>query len=196
MDPLAEFLTGLFANGRIVLREPREDGPDEPVGGKAGSVLSRAFEAYRLDVAGTPIAFERGVALAAAERLRRACWALADRSRRPEDLERSLRMPRMAGGPPDHLSADLTLRYLPTVIRRARGFDPSDTLVPILGRLLREWPLSGVLVGGDEGPAVAPEFGHDGLNLLYAERFARHNHPAWRPGERAGEFVEMVGDGA
>ena len=34
--------------------------------------------------------------------------------------------------------------------------------------------------------------GHEGLMLLYAERLARHEKPAWRPVGRPFEYVELV----
>ncbi len=59
---------------------------------------------------------------------------------------------------------------------------PTDPVIEILSDLLRRWPLSGVLSGVEEGPLVEPEFGrHPGLLLLYAERLASDDRPAWRP---------------
>ena len=72
------------------------------------------------------------------------------------------------------------------VHRRARALDPADALVGLLERVLRQWPLSGVLAGLDEGPTSPLDFGgHEGLMLLYAERLARGPSPSWRPSGRA-----------
>ena len=118
-------------------------------------------------MAGPSISFDPQVACAAAELLRQSCWALVNHGVRATDLERRLKMPCAPEQPSHHLSADLTLRYLPQLLRRARGLDPSDPLVGMLERLLRGWPLSGVLSDVDEGPLVPLDFcGHPGLLLL------------------------------
>src|SRR5262249_34334292 len=81
-----------------------------------------------------------------------------------------------------HLSADLLLRYLPQVHCRARALSPDDNLTRLLTGVLRQWPLSGVLSDVAEGPTTPLQFSdHPGLLLLYTERLARHDRPAWRP---------------
>lgn len=158
-------------------------------------VLQGAYAVHALDVAGPAIPFEPGVAEAAAAVVFRACRALVDREERPEELARSLALPRPPASPSDHLSADLTFRYLPGIYRRARGIDPGDSLVSSLAALMRLWPLSGVLADLDDGPDPPPDLtDHPGLMLLYAERFARlgGRRPSWRPSGRAAEFVDLV----
>ena len=74
------------------------------------------------------------------------------------------------------------LRYLPQVLKRARGLDPSDPLIGLLEDVLRRWPLSGVLSDVTEPPLGSLEFErHPGLLLLYAERLAANDRRAWRP---------------
>jgi hypothetical protein len=191
MDRLDEFLDRLLSEGRIVFRGP--PGPADHGDGRAAAVLGRAFDAYRLDVAGPPIDFDPAVAVEAGELVRQASWALVSRGDRAEDLAPRLRMSRRPASPSHHLSADLALRFLPQLHRRARSFDPADPIVPMLAAVLRRWPLSGVLSGVDEGPEEPPDFsGHPGLMLLYAERLARAERPAWRPAGAGAEFVELV----
>jgi len=102
-------------------------------------------------------------------------------------------MPGAPDAPAAHLSADLVLRFLPQVHRRARALDPADPLVMILERVLRQWPLSGVLADVLEGPVTPPDFGgHAGLLFLYAERLARHEKPAWLPTGPGREYAEVV----
>ncbi len=133
-------------------------------------------------MAGPRIAFDAEIAGAAAEFLRQAGWALVNRDDRMSDLVKRLKMPRSPLTPSHHLSADLTLRHVPQVLRRARGLDPSDPLVSLLASALRDWPLSGVLSDVEEGPRVALNFdGHRGLMLLYAERLVGNDRPGWRP---------------
>ena len=88
-------------------------------------------------MAGPRIAFDPEIACAAAEFLRQASWALVNHDDRVTDLVKRLKMPGSPLTPSHHLSADLTLRYLPQVLRRARGLDPSDPLVAQLANVLR-----------------------------------------------------------
>jgi hypothetical protein len=198
VSDLETFLAELFSNGRIAFREPPVPAVPGEASVEAVRRIEEAYSAYRLDIAGAPIVLDVGVACAAAEVLRQASWALVCHHDRVEDLARRLTMPRAPATPADHLSADLLLRYLPQVHRRARALNPSDPLVRLIGRVLQQWPLSGVLAGLDEEPAVPLHFGgHEGLMLLYAERL-REREPlvgSWRPTGRAAEFVELVATG-
>jgi MoxR-vWA-beta-propeller ternary system domain bpX4 len=196
MSDLADFLADLFQEGRITFRRPPAAAASTAP--EVTGLLERAYAAYRLDIGGAAIALEAGVACAAAELVQQASWALVCRHDRVEDLQKRLRMPRAPATAADHLSADLLLRYLPQVHRRARAFDPSDALVALIERVLRQWPLSGVLARLDEGPTSPLDFcGHEGLMLLYAERFAEREPPAspWRPEGRLLEYVELVSAG-
>jgi len=205
MNDFAGFLAGLFQEGRITFQHRPvplstaavASAPPEVLG-----LLEGAYAAYRLDIAGDPIAFDAGLACAAAEVVRQAGWALICHQDRLEDLQWRLTLPPSqaseSASASQHLSADLVLRYLPQMHRRAQARDLSDPLVGLLERLLRQWPLSGVLAGLDEGPTASLDFGgHDGLLLLYAERLelatARCEMLAWRPPTgRLLEYVELV----
>jgi hypothetical protein len=193
MNDLADFLAELFRAGTITFRRPPQ--PSSLASPEVTGLLERAYAMYRLDIAGPAIALDMDLACAAAEVIRQASWALLCHHDRAEDLERRVKMPRPPATASDHFSADLLLRYLPQIHRRARALDPSDSLVALLGQVLRQWPLSGVLAGLDDGPTSALEFGgHEGLMLLYAERLAQRE-PAtspWRPEGRPLEYVELV----
>jgi hypothetical protein len=191
VSPLAEFLLPLLREGRAVVRA----NPPEPSGRPADvlAVLQEAYADYRLALAGPPLDFCADTALAAAELVRHASWFLADRGQTDEELEKALLMPRPPRSAAEHLSADLLLRFLPQLHRRARALDPADRLTGSLAARLREWPLAGVLAAVEEGPLTPPEFeGHPGLLLLYAERWAGNPKPAWLPRGRGFEYLELV----
>jgi hypothetical protein len=188
MSPTAEFLDLLLREGRAVLREP----PLAALPADALTVLQRAFGDYRLSVAGPPIAFDPPSATAAALVLLQACWFLVDREQPAAALEQVLTLPGSPRWPAEHLSVDLTLRYLPQVHRRARAHDPGDRLPALLADVLRRWPLSGVLADLDDDPLTRPAFGHAGLDMLYAERLACHEKPAWVPDEAGRAYLELV----
>ncbi len=184
---LTTFLRGVVDAGRLVLREPLPAQADPG----AAPLLREAFERVALTVAGPPIAFDAAVALAAARVLYHAAWCFLV----PNDAVDSaaLTMTGDPARPSHHLSADVALRYLPALYRRTRALRPGDELIGHLAELLRRWPLSGVL-GDVAGPPLAPlDFGgHRGLQLLYAERLARHEKAAWFPRGPTRETIELV----
>ncbi|QJW98879.1 hypothetical protein [Frigoriglobus tundricola] len=187
MHSFPEWLERLLSTGESV-----QDGPPSLVLSERRSVEGRlraAFDQHALDVAGPPIAFDPDAALRAAEVLARACWLLVsgDEGTRP-----ALALD-PARAPGANLSADVTLRFLPVVHRRARARGPDGTLVIALDRILRAWPLSGVLADLDGEPVTAPDFGHPGLQLLYAERLAATGRAGWVPATGpVREWVERV----
>jgi hypothetical protein len=191
VSPLAEFLLPLLREGRVVVRAR----PPEPAGRSAAAldILRAAYADYCLTLAGPPLDFQAETTVAAADLLRHACWFLADRGQTEEDMEKGLVMPKPPGSAAEHLSADLLLRFVPQLHRRARALDPADRLTGLLATLMRHWPLAGVLSSVEEEPLTPPEFdGHDGLLLLYAERWASNPKPAWLPRGRGFEYLELV----
>jgi hypothetical protein len=184
------FLRRLLSEGSVVLSAPpvlrREDRGD------AAALLAAAFADHALDVAGPPIAFDTPVALAAAECVAKACWFLVSRDEQADAVGRALVLP-PEDVPAAHLSADVVLRFLPSVHRRARVFAPDDVLTAALATMLRQWPLSGALADVADPPLTAPTFGgHPGLLLLYAERLASHEKTAWVTDGPVRPFVELV----
>jgi hypothetical protein len=191
MPSLAAFLERLLRDGEVVLREkPRVARRPEP---EAREFLERAYAEYRLEVASPLIDFDAGAALAAGELVRQACWFLVNRDEPAAELMKCLVLPGTPTTPAQHLSADLVLRFLPQVHRRARSLAPDDQLPGLLAEVLRRWPLTGVLAEVEDGPLTPVDFaGHPGLLLLYAERLAQNERPAWMPGGAAREYVELV----
>ena len=71
----------------------------------------------------------------------------------PDPGDPTVPLPPPAGAG-QHLSADLLLRFLAQVHRRARGLAADDLLTGRLEGVLRQWPLSGVLSEVVEGPTA------------------------------------------
>jgi hypothetical protein len=186
VTPFLEWLDLVLARGESVQDAP----PALAVADRAGAeaTLRAAFDLHALDVAGPFVPFDPATALGAALVLARACWGLVG-----EGVAPALSLD-AAPSPAAHLSADVTLRLLPAVHRRARLREPDGPLTGQLERIFRAWPLSGVLADLDGMPNTVPVFGgHPGLQLLYAERLAATNRPGWVPaGGRAREYVERV----
>jgi hypothetical protein len=188
---LAEFLGGLLSEGRVVLRGPPQT--DDQRRPEVLTVLEEAYADYVIGVPGPPLALVPETAAAAAKAVEYACWFLVSREAPEAELQTTLVMPAPPTSPAEHLSADLTFRFLPQLHRRARAHDPADRLTELLAVLLRQWPLTGVMSGVEEPPSTSLNFGgHPGLLLLYAERWAEAQKPAWLPRGRGFEHVELV----
>jgi hypothetical protein len=180
MSPLAEFLDLLFREGRAVLRGKPD--PSSAQDAEAVDVLRHTYSTHALGVAGKPLEFEPRAAVPASKLVYHACWFLMSRTEPDAELERLLSMPQRRGSAADDLSADLSLRYLPQIHRRAKAMNADDRLTTLLAEILRRWPLSGVLADLDDGPIDLGSFNdHVGIWLLYAERLARHEKRAWVP---------------
>lgn len=187
MSDLAMFLQDVLYDGRMHFRAPPAREPEE----RARAVLEPAYHSHRLCVAGTPVPFDAATVLAAARVLQHAGWYLLH-PLQPIADESMLQMP-LSQSPAQHLSADLLLRLVPALLRRARALAADDVLPRALTLLLRQWPLSGVLADIDDGPLTPLDFdGHAGLMMLYAERLAAHVRLAWFPTGPAAAYVELV----
>ncbi|QEL19630.1 hypothetical protein [Limnoglobus roseus] len=139
-------------------------------------ILRASFDRHLLEVAGPPLVFDAATAVWAAEALAAACWELV-----AGDVGESAagREPRTPG---EHLTADVLLRFLPPVYRRAKARDAAGPLARRLETMLRRWPLSGVLLDLDGSPTTPSDFaGHPGLQLLYAERLVANPRSGWLP---------------
>jgi MoxR-vWA-beta-propeller ternary system domain bpX4 len=189
LSPFSNFLQGLFRDGSAVLSGPPILGPSDAA---AAKLLASAYADHCLDVAGSPPSFDPTTAAAVAGRVWCACWFLVHSGDGPDVVDRVLALPPPTNAA-QHLSADLTLRFLPQVHRRARALAAADSLTAGLARLLRQWPLSGVLSDVTEPPATPPEFdGHKGLLMLYADRLVANPKPAWTPTGPGLPHVELA----
>jgi hypothetical protein len=192
MSELLTFLRRLWYEGRVLLHDRRGDSSQSIAG--ALDALAEAYGAYRLEVAGPPVPFDCETAIAAARFVHLSAWYLVRREGTEEELRRDLAMPTAPTQAAHHLSADLTLRYLPQIYSRARAHAPDDALTQVVAGTLRTWPLSGVLSAVDEPPLSPLDFGgHWGLALLYAERLVEHEKAGWFPPDGlAREYAELV----
>ena len=188
VPPFADWLARVLTHGESVQDAPPElANAERPA---ALAALRMAFEVHALDVGGPPVAFDPAAAEWAAVTLARGCWRLAAADEEPLPLDPGPKVPTPAAA----LSADVCLRLLPAVLRRARLRDPEGALVSELSTVLRRWPLSGVLADLDGEPAAPPAFdGHPGLLMTYAERLADAPRAGWVPATGpAREWVERV----
>ncbi|KAA0211024.1 hypothetical protein EDM80_12570 [bacterium] len=190
MATLYEFLARLFKTGEIVFE--RRPAPAPERNAHEIRYLEQEFERYALTVPGKAIRFDAAPALMAAEFIRQAAWFLVSRDEPDTEVARHVEMGPSPRTPGQHLSADLLLRFAPQLLKRARALAPDDVLVRQLESNLRRWPLSGVLAEISEAPVTAPDFAHDGLALLYAERLTLAFRPAWEPQGAGLELLQRL----
>src|SRR6266851_3775983 len=111
MTALASFLHDALFDGRIHLHAAPADANDL----EAVAVLRRAYEAYCLSIAGPMLALDETTAFAAGRLLAWAAWYFLNPDLPIQAPEKVLHMPAPPTKPEQHLSADLALRFLPTL---------------------------------------------------------------------------------
>ena len=139
--PLAAFLTALLNQGEVTVSAQLSpfSAADQQ---EALEALQAVYEADQLDLAGPPPAFDPGAALWAAEWVYRAAQLLL--LREVDAAEGAQYLPDYPNmiTPEAVYSADLVLRYLPDLLRQARGLAPGDFLVQRLQQTAAHWPFS------------------------------------------------------
>lgn len=89
--------------------------------------------------------FNAELALWAAQTVYIAAQLMLYRENKAKEL--SILLPIYSGAPTntdDNLSADLTLRFLPHIIKHLHVIDPEDALIPLLVEHLKTWHYSGI----------------------------------------------------
>ena len=68
-------------------------------------------------------------------------------------------------------SADICLRYLPSILRELEAIDVEDELIPILRGMLHEWHYTGLLADPTPDPKnLEVVLGDESLTQLYVDR--------------------------
>jgi MoxR-vWA-beta-propeller ternary system domain bpX4 len=187
---LSVFLRALFDHGRVQVAAPTEKitGQDEQ---EAEKTLREQDAALRLEGPGQLPELNMAVAMWAAKTCYGACQLIVFRQLDEQAIGELLPSTVPAAEPSSrHWSADLTLRFLPDLLRHASVASEQDPLLRHLRSLAYQWPLSSV---GIEG--IAPEHLDDlvaspSLLQLYVDRilarkdFRRLEHPAVREAAR------------
>jgi hypothetical protein len=173
---VARFLNSLLAgvsvrvpasvNQNGVLLVPSAEELDE-----AKQILT-SFEAeYRNELPGNPPVLNETALLWGALTVFRAASFLANRDVTAEVIASAFgQRCSEPASPSVCYSVDLTLRFLPDLIRLARAASENDPLVEILTTLGRDWPLSSVGVANVGSVDITPFVDHDCLRQLYVDR--------------------------
>lgn len=155
-----EFLEQLISEGRVAVPPPpsgedlRRWSPAEQA--TLRTALHRLDGLVRLELPPGAPDLSLPAARWGALMLYRGSQFLVHREAGAADVQRTLRL-----RCPESLSAsvlysvDLTLRYLPDLVTRARSRSPGDPLVAELSSLARAWPLSSVGVRFESSPSAS-----------------------------------------
>lgn len=136
------FLQALFEHGRVVVGTGEPSAEDLQAGDR---VLAEMEARNRLDGPADLPKYERPTARWAAMTVYQSCRLIAIRAISAEEARDLLPPPPVnADTAADHYSADLTLRFLPDVLRLAEEQSQADPVCKMLRALAHQWPLSSV----------------------------------------------------
>jgi hypothetical protein len=169
---LSRFLAALVESGQVTVSlAPEEEAADA----EAAAVLQEMDRLTRFNLAGQTPDFKPEVALWAARLLHHGCRFLAARDVEPAVISQVLRQPCPAPhSPATDYSADLTLQYLPDLIRTVRQVASGDPLLQELLGVARAWPLSSVGAAGMEKLDLGNFISDPSLRQLYVDRILAH----------------------
>jgi hypothetical protein len=176
VDPeLCAFLEFLFETGRVTVSDGETPaGTDPTEWPETAGCLARFEATWRTGLAFDAPGLDLPAAVWGAVVLHRAVQCLVFRDRGPEEVAAALSAPGPEPPSPAVVySVDLTLRFLPDVVRLARAAAPDDPLVARLLELGRQWPLSSVGVAGVGAVNVESFIGDPCLRTLYIDRVLR-----------------------
>jgi hypothetical protein len=173
---LADFLSSLWESGRVVV--PAWEPLKETALREAEERLRDYDQRWRATLVGEPPAMDAAAARWGAVLIFRACQLVTYRDIGPEQVEHAWSIkPPAANSAESHYRADLSLKFLPDVLRLARAATEEDPLVGRLERLACEWPLSSVGVAFRESaaaaisePALHAILTSPSLRMLYLDR--------------------------
>ena len=167
---LSAFLDDLLSTGTVTLAG--QPTPFEPADRAAAENSLRArYAEDALELPHVAPAFDAPAALWAAEYLYRTIQLTLLR-----ELDETVVAQCLADFPDEATPAaiysiDLTFRYLPDLLRLAKGLAPGDALVAHLLATARKWPFSFVATPPDAAAAEeAPVLAHPALRQAYIDR--------------------------
>ena len=173
---LQPFIASLFEGTSIRVAEAiRRDGsPISPSNKEIDDVLRMLVileQDYRLELPGTPPALHPQAMIHGALTVYRVSSFLVHRDADPEVARRIISEPWSQPTSPEVCySVDLTMRFLPDLIRLAKAASASDPIIDDLKRLACEWALSSVGIADLPPANIAPFWENDCLARLYVDR--------------------------
>jgi len=188
--PITRFLQQLFEHGRVTVSMPARSADEQD--DELERLLVEFSTLYRSQLpAGLP-AFDLHAAKHGAITLYRACQFLAYRDFSEEDIHEAIAIRPIASNPAEHLSVDLTLRFLPDVVRLAKAAAPEDPLVKRLLELARSWPLSSVGIADVKDVDIAPLINDLAVFRLYIDRVLNRSDASRLTGDHVRDAIGAV----
>ncbi|MEM1297030.1 MAG: hypothetical protein AAGH89_16815 [Verrucomicrobiota bacterium] len=173
---LADFLVRIQENGELPFESTDSLGF---VRTSAEQELRKMDERRRLEMAHTPPPLNCEAAIWAARRVARVCQFLVYREIPAEQIEEDFKdaCPNQKGASQSY-SVDLTMVWLPELLRRAHNIASADPMIIPLQQLAWEWPLSSVGIGlqvqkSEAEPDLTPILGDASLLQLYVDRIIK-----------------------
>jgi len=176
------FLKSLFETGQPVLT-PGDIKPEKWIEQTVQrdsesliSYLKSLHAALLLKLPGQPLAFHQDAALWGARMVFTLCATTVFREIEPQELLAwlSQTMP-FPTSPEAHLSADISLCYLPDIHELVCRIADGDPLLSFIDQLALSVPLSSIGMKLPKQPDLITISNHQGLNQLHAERVIAHS---------------------
>lgn len=188
---LADFLRDLLEKGKVTVAGQIGSFGDDDLRA-AETALRRYYDEDALDMPGVAPAFLPEAALWGARYFYHAVQLAVLRDLGEEVVRQYLRDYPGPRTPEAVYSVDLTFRYLPDLLRLARGLAPGDVLVAALQRTALDWPFSSV--GGDTAGNVIPGviLEHPSLRTAYVDRIIREKDAGRLTGPGLPEHVRAA----
>ncbi len=190
-NPLLAFMQSLWVGGDLVLTTSA--GPTIEDAAACLPSLRTLESEYRRGLAGELPAVSLPAASWALTALYRACQFLVFRELPEEQLRAELSLPcPETPSPLVCYSVDLSLRFLPDVVRMARAANAHDPLVERLLTWATDWPLSSVGITGVTAGSIEAFIDDASLRTLYVDRILATNDQSRLSDDRVAEAVRAA----
>jgi hypothetical protein len=188
---LADFLRDLLEKGKVTVAGQIGSFGDDDLRA-AETLLRHYYDEDALDMPGVVPAFLPEAALWGARYFYHAVQLAVLRDLGEEVVRHYLQDYAGPRTPEAVYSVDLTLRYLPDLLRLARGLAPDDVLVAALQRTALDWPFSSVGSGaaGEVAPGIL--LAHPSLRTAYVDRIIREKDANRLSGPEVPEHVRAA----
>jgi hypothetical protein len=170
---LFHFIQGLLTEGKVAIKGALGGFSEEDLS-ETGKLLEQVHQQDSLEMPGAAPGFSKEAALWAATRFYMAVQMAVLREIDEEAISQQLKPYEEKITVEAIYSADLVLRYLPTLFELGKGFAPADILVEKLKKLAAQWPFSSLGIELDEKANEDIIFANASLKQAYLDRIIAH----------------------
>jgi hypothetical protein len=170
---LFHFIQGLLTEGKVSINAALSGFSEEDLS-ETGKLLEQVHQQDSLEMPGLAPGFSKEAALWAATRFYISVQMAVLREIDEAAISQQLKPYEEKITPEAIYSADLVLRYLPTLFELGKGFAPADILVEKLKQLAGQWPFSSVGIDPGEKANEDIIFANASLKQAYLDRVIAH----------------------